>query len=670
MKSSAKAIISFFSVLLIGFSLLTFIAAQDEKKSVNKAEAQKETKISNKPTYQILSKFRLSSGILYGVSKDHGFLISFDNGKTWEERNKGLPKRIIYPFKKMPQRIITNVGLDPLNESNIAITTKTSIYLSTNYGLQWKKIPTGKPLKRSSYFTSIAIKPNDPDTLLLGTSFNGFFETSNGGKTWEELSSDLHFLYKGAGFYEEISAITYSPKGDAIIFALGFGNGLYTYIPSTGTINKIQVDFPRGEEEITNLRFINRNKEDNTSKWILDIRTKTSDITLDPETEEILSIIPHPSLLKIGAFKSERKRKASDKFGIYISSYKAHGDYLKRHIEFIKSHGLNSMVVDFKDDYGWITYNSNLKIVHEVGAIKRRINLEKLLNIAHKNNIYVIGRIVVFKDKQLYRYKNYKYALWDKVKNAPWRYLKEYEDAQTGEKKWFQREYWVDPYSEFVWKYNASIAKELQDRGVDEIQFDYIRFPSDGNLSTIQYRYKRKGMTKIDAIESFLRVARKSVHIPISTDVYGFNAWYKMGNWIGQSIEMISNYADAISPMFYPSHFPIDFLKEKNYLDRAYKIYKIGTQRALDIVSGRCLIRPFIQAFLIGNELNMSTEQYTTYLIRQIQGSLEARSSGFTLWNASNRYYMVRSSLKPILISYKPKIQGDKNRNETQLQKP
>jgi len=653
MKKSAKAIISFFGILFIAFSLLTFIAAQDEKKSVNKAEAQKEPKVIKTPRYKILSTFKMPSGILYGVSKNHGFLISFDNGKTWEQRNKGLPKRTVYPFKNMPQRLITNVGLDPLNENNVVITTKTSIYLSTNYGLEWKKIPTGKPLKASSYFTSIAIKPDDPNTLLLGTSFNGFFETRNGGKTWRDISSNLDFLYKGAGFYEEISAITYHPEKNEIIFALGFGNGLYSYNPASGTVKKIEIDFSKGNDEITNLRFINKLQQSgNNPKWILDIRTKTSDTLLNLKNREIFSIIPHPSSLKIGVFKSERKRKASDKFGIYVSSYRANGEYLKKHIEFIKSHGLNSMVVDFKDDYGWITYNTHLKIARKIGSIKKRINLEQLLAMAHKNNIYVIGRIVVFKDKQLYRYKKYKYALWDRTKNAPWRYLKQYEDPQTGEKKWFQREYWVDPYSEFVWKYNTAIAKELQDRGVDEIQFDYIRFPSDGDLSTIQYRYKRKGMTKIDAIESFLRVARESIHIPISTDVYGFNAWYRMGNWIGQSIEMISNYADAISPMFYPSHFPIDFLKDKNYLERAYKIYKIGTQRAVSIVSGKCLIRPFIQAFLIGSELNMSREEYTSYLIRQIQGTLEAKSSGFTLWNASNRYYMVRSSLKPILTSY------------------
>ncbi len=656
MKKSVKGIFTFFSILFIGFSILTFIAAQDEKKSVEKAEVETE-KTDN---YRLLSTYKMPSGITYAISEKHGFLISFDNGIHWEERNTGLPQKIIYPFKNMPVRTITGVGFDPTNEAIIGLTTKASLYVSFDYALKWKKIPISEPLKRSTYLTSVSIRPDNPLNIVIGTSFNGFFETTDGGQTWKSYFLELKDIYSGSGFYEGISAITYSPENGDIIFALEFKNKIYRLNREKRHVEEINIDFSSNTREISNLRFIPRPKNSNSEggkNWLLEIHTRNIDnstrvILSEIKTNRIISQSEMPPVIHIDPFKSERHRKASDKFGIYISSHRARGEYLKRHVEFIKKHGLNSMVVDFKDDYGYITYDSHIKLAKRIGSVKRRIDLDKLLKIAHENNIYVIGRVVVFKDQQLYNYKNYKYALWDRVKNAPWRNLKEYEDPETGEKKLFQREYWVDPYSEFVWQYNASIAEELQKRGVDEIQFDYIRFPSDGDLSTIKYKYKRKGMTKIDAIESFLRVARERVHIPISTDVYGFNAWYRMGNWIGQNIEMISNYADAISPMFYPSHFPVDFLKDKDYLERAYNIYKIGTERAKNIVSGRCLIRPFIQAFLIGKELEMTTEGYTNYLLKQIQGSLEARSSGFTLWNASNRYYMVRESLQPIINIY------------------
>ena len=95
-----------------------------------------------------------------------------------------------------------------------------------------------------------------------------------------------------------------------------------------------------------------------------------------------------------------------------------------------------------------------------------------------------------------------------------------------------QREYWVDPFNPNVWEYNADIAEELQELGVDEIQFDYIRFPSDGDTSRISFTSSRPGMTRINALESFFRLVRERVHIPISTDLYGFNSYYRMGNWI------------------------------------------------------------------------------------------------------------------------------------------
>ena len=155
-------------------------------------------------------------------------------------------------------------------------------------------------------------------------------------------------------------------------------------------------------------------------------------------------------------------------------------------------------------------------------------------------------------------------------------------DEATGAVSYEQREYWVDPFNEEVWKYNADIAEELQDLGVDEIQFDYIRFPSDGDTSRIRFEGSHPGMTRINALESFFRLVRERVHIPISTDLYGFNTYYRMGNWIGQNIEMLAEYVDVICPMYYPSHFPRSFMKEVPYLESVITSYSIHYTKLYD----------------------------------------------------------------------------------------
>jgi hypothetical protein len=640
------------------------------------------------------------SGLLYALSKERGFLVSFNNGDSWLERNQGLPRRVVYPFEQNAAvvRHLTSLNIDPLDEGRVAVTTASELYLSENYGSSWQRIPIDKPLRSTSYLTSVALSANDRDTLLVGTSFNGFFETRDRGASWRDPSLSAGFLYRGAGFYEEVSGLSYHPgQPGKVFFACGFGQGIYE--GSGDGKSWTRLDFPGDErgEVVQRLEFVYTG-----GAWRLQAQTQRSRWHYDPESrdwrlagkptalEKPAVAARHVSNQEENPFRRERLRKASGRFGIYLSSFHARGEELDRHLRFIRENGLNALVVDCKDDFGWIAYDTQLELPNKIGAVDRRFRLEELLAKAHAQDVYVVARLVVFKDQRLFNYNDHEYAVWNGATEQPWRYLVKVEVppaepagkpgeesgkeapggghgeaaapgriGQPGEPtdnepvqptyKLVQKEYWVDPYSTFVWNYNRAIAEELQKRGVDEIQFDYIRFPSDGNLAQIRYRYRPEGMSPIDALESFLISVRESVHIPISTDLYGFNAWHRMGNWIGQSIEMVADYVDVICPMFYPSHFPRDFMKEVPYLERARRIYYEGTSRAAYLVGKRSLIRPYVQAFLIGGELAMDVGTYSLYLTSQIEGSLAAPSSGFTLWNASNRYYMVTRPLTPLL---------------------
>ena len=661
-------------LLLFAGGMLFLLGAQERTPEETAAQSeigQTDTLPLLNPGYSTAGKFTIEqiletpSGILYAISKQRGFLVSFDNGASWLEHNNGLPRRVVYPFSEESGRIrhLTAVNIDPNNEGRVAVTTADKLYLSENYGGSWRQIPIGKPLRSTSYLTSVALSPRDADTLLVGTSFNGFFETTDRGTSWQDPSLSARFLYRGAGFYEEISGLSYHPtEAGVIFFACGFGHGVYRGSPDRKTWTRLEFPGDDQAEVIHRLEILPAG-----ASWTLQVQTHksrwlyplaTGNWRLAGSQDLIADPVPDP-------FRRERIRKASDRFGIYVSSFRAQGEDLDNHLQFIKDNGLNSLVVDCKDDFGWIAYDTNLKFPKEIGAVNKRFSLEELVDKAHRQDIYVIARLVVFKDQRLYRYNDFEYAVWNGVSDQPWRYLvkvevppepeEEEDGAESSENeeevppepvyKYVQKEYWVDPYNPDVWSYNLAIAEELQERGVDEIQFDYIRFPSDGSLSQIQYRYRREGMTPIDALESFLIQVRESIHIPISTDLYGFNSWHRMGNWIGQSIEVLADYVDAICPMFYPSHFPRDFMKDEPYLERGRKIYQEGTSRAAFMVGGRSIVRPYVQAFLIGGELAMGPAEYSLYLTNQIEGTLAAPSSGFTLWNASNRYYMVTEPL-------------------------
>jgi hypothetical protein len=266
----------------------------------------------------------------------------------------------------------------------------------------------------------------------------------------------------------------------------------------------------------------------------------------------------------------------------------------------------------------------------------------------------------VFKDPEVAKKENNRFAVWDSKNSKPWvgyqdeRRKKtsisdeerrnelmtffpadnpEYEIART-----FYDERWVDPYSEEVWEYNAAVAAELHERGFDEIQFDYIRFPTDGaNIGDVRYRWQDQGMDMESAILSFLRHVRRRVKAPISIDIYGANGWYRTGARTGQEVELLAPWVDIISPMYYPSHFEQYFLAQEPPELRPWRIYFQGTLRTSRIGRGQIIVRPWVQAFF----LNVSYDRkfYNADYIRyQIDGVRAAGNGGFTYWNNSGRY--------------------------------
>jgi hypothetical protein len=351
---------------------------------------------------------------------------------------------------------------------------------------------------------------------------------------------------------------------------------------------------------------------------------------------------------------------AANREGLYMPVNHAMEDrLLLPYLDLMEKRGLDMVVIDMKDDYGRLRFIPENSALAEKGRVFRPIDLDRFLAVMKERGIYTAARIVVFKDPELAKKEKGKYAVWDNRTNRPWAGYYDTTRPKGQEQKenpayqteilpsskpgyeilrTYYDERWVDPYSEEVWDYIASAAEELHRRGFDEIQFDYIRFPTDGqNLGDARYRWRENGMDMESALLSFLRHIRSRLSAPISVDIYGANGWYRTGARTGQEVELMAPYVDVICPMYYPSHFEQNFFANPPEKLRPYRIYYQGTQRTARIGRGRIIVRPYVQAFYLN--VAYDRKYYNPDYVRlETEGVRDAGAGGLTYWNNSGRY--------------------------------
>lgn len=321
--------------------------------------------------------------------------------------------------------------------------------------------------------------------------------------------------------------------------------------------------------------------------------------------------------------------------GIYVSGWVAGSKKpMERLIRLVDETDLNAMVIDVKNDYGKLSYRSSLPEVRAVGADREPQvrDMAGLLRRLKAKRIYTIGRVVVFKDPLLARAKP-EWAFHTRT-GALWR-------DQKGQP-------WVEPYHPEVRAYNIAIAKEAAALGFDEIQFDYVRFPDNGEAMDRIVRYRNpEGWTKREAIGRFLRDAREALHpsgTALSADVFGLVTTARDDMGIGQTWREIAPAVDVISPMVYPSHYdrgtygirhpdlaPSAIVRHA--LDDAGKRNRILSAEGKN--PGR--IRPWLQAFT-ASWLRPHQPYRAGEIRAQIRAAEEAGVQQFLLWNPSCTY--------------------------------
>ena len=238
-----------------------------------------------------------------------------------------------------------------------------------------------------------------------------------------------------------------------------------------------------------------------------------------------------------------------------------------------------------------------------------------------QRGLYVVARIALFLDGEL-------------GKQRPDLALR---DATGG--VWAERGcVWMDPGNPEVVQYNLALAGELARAGVDEIQFDYVRFPTNGWLGEGEGDLEATATRRRTVIADFLAAARDTLDaygVKISADIYGIMAWGQMEDLAltGQHVPTIASLVDVICPMIYPSHFRPGFEGRKRPGDDPAYFISEGTRRFRNLAAGQAEVRPWLQAFPY-----RVTRFDGEYITSQVQAARTAGGNGWCLWNPSCNY--------------------------------
>lgn len=317
--------------------------------------------------------------------------------------------------------------------------------------------------------------------------------------------------------------------------------------------------------------------------------------------------------------------------GIYMTSCVAGTPYIRDGlVKLIEETELNSVIIDIKDYSGHLSFLSeNEELQKVISKNCRAFDMKEFIGTLHEKGIYVIGRITVFQDPLL-------------AKERPDLAVKKRSDTSVVWKD-FKGLSFTDPGAKDVWDYHVKIAKESYAIGFDELNFDYIRFPSDGPMTDIYFSWS-DGRKKTEVLGEFFAYLHKELSplgIVMSADLFGMTTTNSDDLNIGQKLEVALPYFDFIAPMVYPSHYPKNFLGFENPASHPYEVIKYSMDEAVKKINvfnatvastSPLKLRPWLQDFNLG-------ATYTPEMVRaQIQATYDSGLNSWMLWNASNRY--------------------------------
>jgi hypothetical protein len=340
-----------------------------------------------------------------------------------------------------------------------------------------------------------------------------------------------------------------------------------------------------------------------------------------------LAEVPKEEVWKASHIKTPEAVKA-----IYMSSWVAGTKSIREGlVSLIDETELNAIVIDVKDSTGRISFEVEDEYLKSFGSVENRISdIKEFIEELHNKNIYVIARIAVFQDSYLAEFRP-DLAVKKESDKTVW---KDYRGIK-----------WLDAGAKDVWDYTVAISKVAYSVGFDELNYDYIRFPSDGNMRDIYYPFSEEriinnpDLGKAYVMEDFFLYLfnnLKDLDVPLSADLFGMVTTNSDDLNIGQILEYAIPYFDYISPMVYPSHYPKNFNGYGNPNHYPYEVVKFsmekGVEKVINASSSPLKLRPWLQDFDYGGNYDVAEVR------AQIQATYDAGLNSWLLWSASNKY--------------------------------
>lgn len=271
-------------------------------------------------------------------------------------------------------------------------------------------------------------------------------------------------------------------------------------------------------------------------------------------------------------------------------------------LDLAEATSVNALVFDTKDETNQVLYETEVDLAHQIGAVQPMYDPVDLIAQAKERGLYTITRIVTFEDET-----------WaDAVPEA----------KLAGA--------WVNAANPDNWAYPTALAVEACRLGFDEIQFDYVRFPSGRTSVIAADLVPGTQEERVDAISTFLTGAREQLLADgcgVSAAIFGIVMSSTTDERLGQMPETISASVDAVSPMLYPSHYSPGFLGFADPNDHPGPVIAYALDMGSPRVEPDTIMRPWIQGFYYNGE--------------QVQAQIreaEARGAGWIIWNASGDY--------------------------------